>query len=87
MIETVVVICGILIVAAASVVTFVLRRRQLDVGYWPPVGAAAGFITAGELSAINGDTWLRSFFIIIGLIIISLISLIKYWSTMRLIEE
>lgn len=80
------VVCGIFVVGALTVVTAVLRRNQLGVGYWPLLTGVAAALTLGEILSTYGSSTWRTFGITVAMILLFFIALIKYWDTLRLIE-
>jgi len=84
MTDALVVIIGVFIVSAFSLVIMLLRRKKLALGYWPLIAAVGAFITIGELFGILGVQSVHRVFILITMSVFGTVALLKFWETISI---
>ena len=87
MIDILIVIIGIFVVTAFSIVIFQLNKHQAPIGYWPLIAVAAAFVTLAELLLLMGNEEIHTFLVIITLILFFIVALLKFYDTLRLVEK
>jgi len=84
MLDLLIVIMGIFVVTAFSVVITVLIKESIPIGTWALIAAVGAFITLAEISFLTGSEQWHVNFIILALACLFIIALNKYWEAIKL---
>jgi high-affinity Fe2+/Pb2+ permease len=87
MIDTIIVAAGIFVILAFSIVIYIQKKREIPMGYWPLVGATGAFVILAEIFNLLGNAEMHTFLVIVSLILFFILALLKYWDTLRMVEN
>jgi hypothetical protein len=78
---------GIFVTFAFVIVSFILKRNQLNIGPWVLIAFAVFFMTLGEFFRVFiKNLFIHQILLTASMVLLFFTALFKYWDTMRLIE-